>query len=935
MKAYSFLLFSCFLFLHSLFLSQNYLGVATSNYAGAMGTQLQPASFVDGRFVFDWNLFGLNQNLYQNFGYFDANAMRQVQGDGGYWWKQSFGDTAIFNYWSKPDSTFLDRFVVRNYTKDSKKVLGLYSQTQADLFNLNFHVSPKVAIGLFARYRSITNIDNMDPKLAILAENGLDYSLLWNQKLNEELININHLTWGEFGFNYGQVVIDQKEHFLKAGGSLKLLSGVAGAYFYTNNFSYNLKNEDTSFSLEGDFNYGYSQNIDNFIVAPPVAPLDYLKRASNWGLGVDLGVVYEWRQGYQNYQYDMDGKTGIWARYKNKYKLRIGASLLDLGAMRFKKGGLSRNFSVNSNNPFDLTVFQSAGNLNEFDQVIDSLINNPDQEWVSAQSTGSMFNMRTPSALSLQIDYHLWRPFYINATAMMNLIGKKTDTKVKAPSQFSVTPSIDFAGFGLHFPVSYNTYSGLKAGLATRLGPLTVGITDYRTLFARGKIAGLEFFTGLRIPVLYQEVEDDDRDKVSNKLDDCPDQPGTWAFKGCADTDGDGIKDSEDQCVTVPGLKEFNGCPDRDGDKIMDQLDDCPDLAGLKEFNGCPDTDGDKVIDTKDQCPTVPGMLYLKGCPDRDNDSITDMEDLCPDKYGTREGSGCPDSDKDGLYDFADECPLVVGPQENNGCPWPDSDGDGTLDRNDGCPDLVGPKENGGCPYKDSDNDGILDKDDACPTNFGKKEYNGCPDSDNDGIIDMMDACPTSFGPKENNGCPYKDSDGDGLLDKDDQCPNLFGPKENEGCPYKDTDADGLLDKDDQCPNTPGPIANNGCPVIEKEVEEILKTAFDNLEFEFSKDIILAGSYKSLDELASVLNKKPTWKLEIAGHTDNVGNDANNMLLSKKRAEAVRNYLTLGGGIDADRFIVKFYGETKPIADNSTPEGRSKNRRVEMKIVFE
>ena len=97
---------------------QNYLGVSTSNYAGIMGTQLQPASFVDGRFVFDLNLVGLNLNAYQNFGYFVAKAMRNTQGNGGYWWRKSFGDTAIYNSWASPDSTFTDRFLIRNYNKD-------------------------------------------------------------------------------------------------------------------------------------------------------------------------------------------------------------------------------------------------------------------------------------------------------------------------------------------------------------------------------------------------------------------------------------------------------------------------------------------------------------------------------------------------------------------------------------------------------------------------------------------------------------------------------------------------------------------------------------------------------------------------------------------------------------------------------------------------
>ena len=65
------------------------------------------------------------------------------------------------------------------------------------------------------------------------------------------------------------------------------------------------------------------------------------------------------------------------------------------------------------------------------------------------------------------------------------------------PNQFSITPSFDFAWFGLHLPVSMNEYSGFKAGFATRLGPLTVGITDFRPLFATGENRGVEFYTEL------------------------------------------------------------------------------------------------------------------------------------------------------------------------------------------------------------------------------------------------------------------------------------------------------------------------------------------------------------------------------------------------------------------------------------------------------
>jgi outer membrane protein OmpA-like peptidoglycan-associated protein len=173
------------------------------------------------------------------------------------------------------------------------------------------------------------------------------------------------------------------------------------------------------------------------------------------------------------------------------------------------------------------------------------------------------------------------------------------------------------------------------------------------------------------------------------------------------------------------------------------------------------------------------------------------------------------------------------------------------------------------------------------------------------------------------------------MLDKDDKCPLNKGPKENDGCPYIDTDGDGILDKDDACVNIPGVITNFGCPEIEEEEKEILQTAFENLEFETAKAVIKETSFESLDKLAELLVKKPDWKLKITGHTDSQGGEQNNLILSKKRSEAVAAYL-ISKGIDIEsRLIIAYFGEEKPIADNSTPEGRQANRRVEMDIIFE
>src|SRR5690606_22012542 len=142
--------------------SQNYLGVHSSNYAGVMGLDVQPASFVDGRFVADVNLFSVNVGAWQNAKYFDAKQMPK-------WWIKSFKSETE---WMKPDSTFYQRTMFDLYDYQSTKIptRGIYLNTQIDVLNFAFHVNPKIAIGFSAKSRMIANVDDIDPKLAKLAE---------------------------------------------------------------------------------------------------------------------------------------------------------------------------------------------------------------------------------------------------------------------------------------------------------------------------------------------------------------------------------------------------------------------------------------------------------------------------------------------------------------------------------------------------------------------------------------------------------------------------------------------------------------------------------------------------------------------------------------------------------------------------------------------
>lgn len=106
----------------------------------------------------------------------------------------------------------------------------------------------------------------------------------------------------------------------------------------------------------------------------------------------------------------------------------------------------------------------------------------------------------------------------------------------------------------------------------------------------------------------------------------------------------------------------------------------------------------------------------------------------------------------------------------------------------------------------------------------------------------------------------------------------------------------------------------------------------EDCNFETGKADLEEDSYKVLDELVAYLNRKDDERIELQGHTDNVGSAKSNLVLSEARANTVRNYL-LSKGIDPNRVTAKGYGLTVPIASNKTEEGRAQNRRTEVKIL--
>jgi outer membrane protein OmpA-like peptidoglycan-associated protein len=728
--------------------AQDWMGLHSSNYAGVQGLSMQPASIADSRYKFQMNLIAFSTGVSNNYYALDNADFKKLNFD-------------------------VDFDELIRLDKDKDRGVFVSSDVYAPL-SFMLTTSPKAAIGVTLRARSMMNIDGVTPELAEFIDEQIDADeFVIDPGASYDVSGMygQAHSWGELGLTYARVVMDNGSRFLKAGATVKLMSGVGSGYVFVNDLQYSGLADDHIEVANADIRTGISDNFDED---------DYeYNLFQNFSVGLDLGVVYEYRPDHESYRYTMDGEENLWRRDRNKYKYKVGFSLLDLGAIKYNKSQETGDISGSAD---DIDVNNEDGDI---DEIIDEYFN---------FERGGTYRMGLPTRMVGEFDYHLTKGIYLNFTSQLGLKAGSSDfDKTRYLTTVALTPRVEGKVFGMALPISYDKFSSINSGVSFRAGPLIIGSRDIVSNFLFGKNPrSAEAHFALRFGLPYRKKRDKDEDGISNKRDLCPEVMGVWAFQGCPDRDNDGTQDSEDACPEEAGLTQFAGCPDTDADGLPDKNDDCPEQAGDKALNGCPDRDGDGTIDKEDLCPDLPGDLAK---------------------------SGCPDTDSDGLYD------------------------------------------------------------------------------------------------------------------NEDQCPDMAGPAENKGCPYSDSDGDGIIDAEDECVLVPGVPQNQGCPEIKEEEQEIINTAFSNLEFESGKSKIAASSFSSLEELANLLKTKPEWKLQITGHTDNVGSAQNNLKLSKDRAQAVADFLA-ERGVERTRFSVLGFGQESPIATNATAAGRKQNRRVELEIIF-
>lgn len=590
--------------------SQSYVGFLSDNYSGVHSVISNPANIVDSRFKTDINIGGAS-----------------VLVDNDYYGVPKLGD--LF----KKD--FDLKTMAKKYPKKNNN-LNLNVDILGPSFMMN--IKPKHSIALYTRVRDFTIINNVSGNtIERVVKKKLDKTKDFIASEDNAIFNEN--VWGEIGASYATILVNKGEHFVKGGLSLKYLKGIGNAYINGKNVNINYDADGNNSSpaipsveSNGEVSYGHTSNLKNSIENFDIKLDDFKKLLNNSnGFGADIGFIYEWRPKHNTYTYKDNKGNSFDYKDINKYKLKFGLSVTDIGSINYAK---ATKKVYNIDNKINKSTFDNTSGLTKklnLYKLIDSL-----------QGTKATL----PTALHINADWNINGKFYVNLNTDLSISGNDANT-TSISNVYTLTPRFESKWFSFYVPLGMYENAGFQAGAGLRAGPLYIGSGSIISALTN-EFKAVDVYVGLKIPIYQSRPKDKDGDGVFNKADACPKTSGPAENGGCpwGDSDGDGVLDNEDKCPKQEGPKENNGCPwgDKDGDSVLDNVDTCPDVAGLATFNGCPDTDGDGIQDSEDKCPKEAGDKAQGGCPvkDADGDGVLDTVDKCPKVPGVKENNGCP-----------------------------------------------------------------------------------------------------------------------------------------------------------------------------------------------------------------------------------------------------------------------------------------------------
>ena len=399
--------------------AQDMFGIANSNFGGTNGLSLNPSTFVDNRLMLDINLVTFGVTVDNDYVYIPKDSLK------------FFGFKHLVDVIENDGTTDLKNYHYNGKTKNAN--ISTLLRGPSATFQIAKHW---FAIQTNMRGAgSFSDIHFTIPKFALEKEGlhteSIDGNPFHRVNFDVPKFTIGGMVWGELGLTYGHVIVNNNASYLKGALTVKRLIGYASSYvrseagtsfsvaFDPNDQIYDvdgngvINGQDSSLFHDGNgvlqinnANIKYGHAFTEKVSANPFDP----DQINGHGWGFDFGFTYEFRPNYDKYKYSMDGQR-IDDPNKNHYKLRIGASLLDVGKINFDKN--SKAFDLAGGDAtwvgWDTVKIKTVADFDE--RVSTEFSGTP-----NGNQRAARYDMGLPRAFSMQLDYCPVKYLYDNLT---------------------------------------------------------------------------------------------------------------------------------------------------------------------------------------------------------------------------------------------------------------------------------------------------------------------------------------------------------------------------------------------------------------------------------------------------------------------------------------------------------------------------------------
>lgn len=457
MKIYTTLL-ATFLVLCTSIRAQEQLGIRTSNYGGVNSLLLNPANSHASPFSWDANLIEIGQFFDNNYGFVENFRLLDLL--------QNPDGAELRPLLDKNDKTAPPGSLIIDFYR-SKEPKQVHSLTQVMGPSLLLRLNEYNAIGFFTRLRAMVDARKVPATLGYY-----EYNLQpFDQSLLVESFHGNALVWSEMGVNYAHRT-ETSNGLLSIGGSVKFLQGYESVYIRNNtNFELTQLRDNRLRGTPVNFSYGFASSaLENEQWQP---------QRNGSGAAIDLGFVYT-----------------AGDEQSSAYRWKIGASLLDLGLIRFTKASQAHEIRTNEIQEVALNNFQNFTTPESLDSILqevsNQLLKNP-----NASLQNRSFSMWLPAGLSVQAEVNIFPSLFVNATVVQSIpLGKNN---VRRNSIAALTPRFETRWLELAAPITLLNWQSFRTGFYTRLGFFAFGTEDFNSIFKKSNFDSTDFYITIKL----------------------------------------------------------------------------------------------------------------------------------------------------------------------------------------------------------------------------------------------------------------------------------------------------------------------------------------------------------------------------------------------------------------------------------------------------